>query len=111
MALTNLRTLGARLANKITGRNDPVAAKLIRLKTAAETDYDVVIQKAEQAHTAVRGEIGTAAAAEVDNIRASLESAARRAEALRPLGVTLLSAHGDEKVQAIAAAARQAAQA
>lgn len=103
----NLRTLGARLSNRFQPRT--TAEKLIALKTAADADHAIAVQAADRAHTTVRGEIGTAAAAEMDSIRSTLKSAAARADALRGLGVTILSVKGDEAAVAIAEQARAAA--
>ncbi|UTC29914.1 hypothetical protein BAJUN_03080 [Bajunvirus bajun] len=103
------RTVAARLANKFQPRT--TAEKLIALKTAADADHEISVQAADKKHTAVRGEIGTAAATELETIRATLRAAARRADALRGLGVTILSVKGDEAAAALAEQARSAAQA
>lgn len=86
--MTILQTLG--LAAK-----DTSGSALASRKTGADTTLDAALRAATDAHTATVDVIRTDAKTEFDSIRATLDSAARRAADLQSVATLLDDAAGN----------------
>lgn len=82
--------------------NGSAVAKLSRLKTAVEADYDAVVSRAESALAAGTDKVSVIAHTEAANLAASAARLAARAAALKNSGVTLTPGAG-AKVDALVA--------